>query len=302
MGRPKSNIEKKELKAAQQQRWRLKVKNDPAKKEQYINLKAKERKRQETIRKKKQCEGKNDSKLREKIREWERKRKAEQRRKKKEAEKPASATMLAQSVETNEHQAGNSRSTLWRRAQSRQKMLKRRQDDLKRKATKKNEKKKPRSKLRVALFRARKKLKNQATPSTPTNLEKGRDGNFTSPKMEQRAVKRARLSLPDTPRKRARIIEKIANSPATKAELVKKDVIVEDKDEVSVLKCIKEGVGEIMRKTKPNTKGTTAVTKHVYSTILDCVSNNAKLHNTKLRRKLADSFGLLGQLFPFQLN
>ena len=100
--------------------------------------------------------------------------------------------------------------------------------------------------------------------------------SFKSRSTEWRSRKKAKSVLPNTPSKRADVLQALINSPNTKKQLERKGVIMSDasKDKVKGFDALKDGLDDLLVETKPGQEGTTKVSRHVYSTVLSSIGKS----------------------------
>ena len=162
---------------------------------------------------------------------------------------------------------------------SKQTQLLEKNDELKRK---KEDVKKQKEVLRVQKYRLRVKL---IDPQDSEEMETSASNSpFSSPSTERRTVRKVKQSLPRTPAKRAKVIEKLANSPSCKELLKDACIHNETRKKLKMHEALMETVTKNLSELKPK-GGMSIEQRRAYAGLRQLVSA-AKLKSTKTRKDI----------------
>ncbi|XP_078676418.1 uncharacterized protein LOC144913551 [Branchiostoma floridae x Branchiostoma belcheri] len=134
--------------------------------------------------------------------------------------------------------------------------------------------------LAVKAWRMRIKLKPRSMPA-----EDDSDNPFRTRASESRAVKRAKQALPQTPKRKAKVLQQLVKSPTQKKFLEKKGVLLTPEARKSLE--VGQGFGESLKEQlcAVKSKGTASPSKRRAYDVLRSVVNKSK-SPTALRKKL----------------
>ncbi|CAH1233108.1 Hypp590 [Branchiostoma lanceolatum] len=130
-------------------------------------------------------------------------------------------------------------------------------------------------------------MRIKLTPKSPPD-EDFSDNPFSSPSSEHRAMKRAREALPETPKRKAKVLERLVKSPTQNKILEKKGVLMtkESRKNLQMGQEIADSLTEQLHAIK-YTGGASPSKRNAYGILRSVINKKRNLRvNTALRTKL----------------
>ena len=143
--------------------------------------------------------------------------------------------------------------------------------------------------LRVKNWRMRIQLKTNTKDPDRENKNSTEKNNspFQTSSAERRAISRARKTLPKSPRRKARILEKLVESPSSRKSLEKKGVLptAETQTSLKISEGIIRSLVQQLNEVKP-TGGASTSRRTAYGILKNIINKSGKFARTSLQKKL----------------